>query len=482
MSNDDIRVYEIIKNLMNKFTRPFDRTSIKEEILKATKSTCYSYLDEDETEDDVYVSLINSYLDVAIERRDQQAFDYFREVFYEDFVYLPGLGGYVGTLYALSLIGLHGLYELERTDYFEKKHQMKYKFVFHLYFKALLDSPLIIIGETGTGKELVGKVIHAISHRRMEPYQEINCAAIPEKMLESELFGYEKGAFTDATAQKVGLFELADGGIIFLDELGKMPKQVQGKLLKVLDEKKFLRLGGNKDISIDVRFIAAIQPNDKNKILEDLLYRLGYPDILTMPTLNESLEEIGELLIQKTLDRVLKTTIIKDAYFPVLPKEIVISDSLQDTLLICPKGLDRKSLHLLINRKYKGNYRELENILRGAIPSAYYAMRKYIAPEDLHFISDTTENIPKGRNKFSKPSPLNEAIKLKDIISYANNVRSSIIENKVLEVLRNNIDLKSAITAEGLSEKEYQNFWKKIIIITGKNIKELKKLALESNG
>ena len=120
---------------------------------------------------------------------------------------------------------------------------------------------VLLEGENGTGKDLVAKTLHYESARQAEPFIAINCAAIPETLLESELFGYEKGAFTDARAQKRGLFELADKGTLFLDEIGEIPLTLQTKLLRVLEEQSFRRLGGLKDIGVDVRFVAATNRN-----------------------------------------------------------------------------------------------------------------------------------------------------------------------------------------------------------------------------
>lgn len=485
--SENLRAYEVINEILNKSKRPLDSAAIKAEILKHPEFIDVKYHFEaeeeggeyDEDDDEKYRFLIGQYLDTAIENGDPHAFDFFREVFYEDFTFfLPGLGGYMSIIYAFELVGLHSLYELELKNFFQKKYSMRVGFISNLFFRALLDSPLVMMGETGTGKELLGKVVHTLSYRRKKPYQEINCAAIPEKMLESELFGYEQGAFTDAKKRKLGLLEIADGGTIFLDEIGNMPRQLQAKILRVLEEKKFFRLGGNTSIQIDVRFTAAIQPRNKSEILPDLLYRLGYPDVITMPTLNEALEEAGEVIIKKALERVLKTTIIKETYFPVHSREATVH-SLYNKLYRYPTKISKQSLHILMNHKYEGNYRELENILRGAIASYYFSSRNYISPEDLHFIKGTSENQRKiDEGNETEPVSINNKIKLTNIINYADKIRSSIVEKKVIEVLRHGVDVKSAFIAEGLPEKEYQNFWKKITKITGKSIRELNKIAL----
>src|ERR1700686_2203400 len=155
---------------------------------------------------------------------------------------------------------------------------------------------ILIEGENGTGKDLIAKTLHYQSLRQSEPFLAINCAAIPETLLESELFGYEKGAFTDARAQKRGLFELADKGTLFLDEIGEMPLSVQTKLLRVLEEQTFRRLGGLKDINVDVRIIAATNKNLREAVNEgafrqDLYYRLNVIQ-LEVPTLRERQEDV----------------------------------------------------------------------------------------------------------------------------------------------------------------------------------------------
>lgn len=467
--NVPLQFYKIISKILNKSRRSFDLTAIRTEILKETESIYAGCNFEDEvTDDEKYCFLIRSYLDIAITYGDSDAFSFFKEVFYDNFV--SGYGRFWATYYAINLVGLHSLCELDIKNFFEKKYSIKPGFIFHLNFQTNIDSPLIILGETGTGKELIGKVIHTLSQRRHKPYQEINCAAIPEKLLESELFGYERGAFTDAQKRKLGLLELANGGIIFLDEIGKMSTQLQAKILKAIEEKRFFRLGGDKSIQIDVRFIAAMQPSNKSDILPDLLYRLGYPDVINLPTLNETLDEVGEIVIKKTLEKVVdKITIeytrgVSTAGLPPY-----------DKITEYPVKIDKKGLHILLNHKYKGNYRELENILRGAISSFVFSPKEHISAEELNFINDINgdqnEIIEKDK---TEPESRNKKIKLKDIIKHADSVRSSIVEERVIEVLRHGIDVKAACIAEGLPEKEYQNLWKKIIKITGKSIRDLK--------
>ena len=158
---------------------------------------------------------------------------------------------------------------------------------------------ILLEGENGTGKDLIGKTLHYQSLRQAEPFIAINCAAIPETLLESELFGYEKGAFTDARAQKRGIFELADRGTLFLDEIGEIPLMLQAKLLRVLEEQSFRRLGGLKDIKLDLRVVAATNKNLREAVKEgafrqDLYFRLNVIQIV-IPPLRERLEDIVPL-------------------------------------------------------------------------------------------------------------------------------------------------------------------------------------------
>ncbi len=158
---------------------------------------------------------------------------------------------------------------------------------------------ILLEGENGTGKDLVAKTLHYQSLRQSEPFIAINCAAIPETLLESELFGYEKGAFTDARAQKRGIFELADRGTLFLDEIGEIPLMLQAKLLRVLEEQSFRRLGGLKDIKLDLRVVAATNKNLREAVKEgafrqDLYFRLNVIQIL-IPPLRERAEDIVPL-------------------------------------------------------------------------------------------------------------------------------------------------------------------------------------------
>jgi transcriptional regulator with GAF, ATPase, and Fis domain len=161
------------------------------------------------------------------------------------------------------------------------------------------DMTVLVLGETGTGKELVARAIHGKSARREKPLVKVNCSALPGELIESELFGHERGAFTGATGRQVGRFELADGGTIFLDEVGDLPLGLQAKLLRVLQEGEFERLGSGKTIKVDVRVIAAtnrdlVEGMQRGSFRPDLYYRLAvYP--IRLPALRERREDMGLL-------------------------------------------------------------------------------------------------------------------------------------------------------------------------------------------
>ncbi|MEK7703068.1 MAG: sigma-54 dependent transcriptional regulator [Nitrospirota bacterium] len=203
-------------------------------------------------------------------------------------------------------------------------------------------SRILIAGENGTGKELVARAIHAGSTRRNGPFIDINCAAIPEHLIESELFGFEKGAFTGALQQKRGQFERADSGTLFLDEIGDMALSTQSKVLRVLQESSFQRVGGTSTVTVDVRVIAASNKNleeeiKKGTFREDLYYRLNVIP-LTVPKLRERIEDIA----------LLSSHFIKE---------------IGEEQGIKPKQLSPEALLLLERYPWPGNVRELQNIL-----------------------------------------------------------------------------------------------------------------------
>ncbi len=212
---------------------------------------------------------------------------------------------------------------------------------------AYLDSKVLITGETGTGKELVAREIHINSLRSNEPFIPVNCAAIPEGMIDSELFGHEKGAFTGATARRIGRFEAANGGTIFLDEIGELPRELQEKLNRIIESGTFERVGGGKEVKVNVRIIAATNIDieaalkDK-KFSQSLYYRLNVLPI-HLPPLRDRKEDIPEL-VKHFLDK----------YKNLVPGKKVKA--------ISPSAIEKLNSH-----NWPGNIRELENVIRRAI-------------------------------------------------------------------------------------------------------------------
>jgi formate hydrogenlyase transcriptional activator len=244
---------------------------------------------------------------------------------------------------------------------------------------AATDSTVLILGETGSGKELVARALHNRSDRRERTFVKLNCAAIPTGLLESELFGHEKGAFTGAIATKIGRFELADGGTIFLDEVGEIPLDLQVKLLRVLQEQEFERLGSTRTIRVNVRVIAATN-RDLERMVEaqafrsDLYYRLNvFP--ITVPPLRERVEDIPLLVrhfAQKFAQRMKRRI------------ETVPSEAMQ----------------ALQTYHWPGNVRELENFIERAVILTH--------GPDLAISLGELKRVPAGVSN-SKPMTLEQA-------------------------------------------------------------------------
>jgi DNA-binding NtrC family response regulator len=223
---------------------------------------------------------------------------------------------------------------------------------------AQTTSTVLIEGETGTGKEQVARAIHRASHVRTGPLVAVNCAALPETLLESELFGHEKGAFTSAVGQRKGRFELADGGTLFLDEVGDIPQAMQAKLLRVLQERRFERVGGTESIEVDVRVIAATNRSlhllvKEDKFREDLFYRLNVIKI-DLPPLRERTEDI-----------------------PVLATHFAEKYARPDEP---PRQISPEAMELLLAYRWPGNIRELENAIERACVTSQGPV---IRPENL---------------------------------------------------------------------------------------------------
>jgi DNA-binding NtrC family response regulator len=241
-------------------------------------------------------------------------------------------------------------------------------------------STVLIFGETGTGKELVARAIHEKSPRRGNPFVAVNCAALPESLLESELFGHEKGAFTSAVGQRKGRFEMAHGGTIFLDEIGEIPLSMQAKLLRVLQERRFERVGGSQTVEVDVRVIAATNRDllklaKDGKFREDLYYRLNVVKI-DLPPLCERPEDIS-LLAAHFAHKFSR---------PGAP----------------PKAIAPEAMELLLQHRWPGNIRELENAIERATVTS---RDDVIRPENL-----PAEILKPGRPKMQLPVDLSRPL------------------------------------------------------------------------
>ena len=207
---------------------------------------------------------------------------------------------------------------------------------------APTDARVLIIGSNGTGKELVARNLHQKSRRSAMPYIEVNCAAIPSELIESELFGHEKGSFTSAIKQHKGKFEQADGGTLFLDEIGDMSLAAQAKVLRVLQERKLSRVGSDKDITVDVRVVAATNKNlkaeiEKGTFREDLYHRLSVI-VINVPTLDERKDDIP-LLVEYFIDQICSETGMQ------------------------PRKIEPAAMKLLVDKTWTGNIRELRNVV-----------------------------------------------------------------------------------------------------------------------
>jgi len=216
----------------------------------------------------------------------------------------------------------------------------------HVVKVAPTDSTVLVTGETGTGKELIARAIHKRSHRSSRAFVSVNCAAVPPSLITSELFGHEKGAFTGATQRRLGRFELAEGGTLFIDEVGDLPPETQTALLRVLQEREFERLGGTRVIRADVRVIAATNRDlqvsiEAGSFRDDLFYRLNvFP--IDMPPLRERKQDIP-LLVEYFIDR----------YASKSGKKF--------------RGINRVTLEQLTAYAWPGNIRELQNVIERSV-------------------------------------------------------------------------------------------------------------------
>ena len=452
--------FEKVNQIILANSKPLNPEAIRNGIRRLAKSDKF----------EEYAGMVLRYISTAIMNNDPEIRKIFRKVFFQD-LETYGLF-FIITIFAMSLEGFNDLVRIdsitkkiiETDDYLKLKidafesppaYHPPFKMLGEIYYHSKFNNPLLIIGETGTRKGLLAKTIHTISARWNQPFIDLNCASIPESILESELFGVipEYPSLHNKQGQ-IGKIELAKRGFIFLDELGTTSTRLQTKLLKVIEEKKIARLGSEKPVDVDVRFIAATQPSAINNILPGLKYSLGYPDIIQMSTLNQRLDEAGECILNSIFSEVMQKMAMKEENL----------------------SLSSECREILMQHKYKGNYRELENILRRAIMSALINARDEILPEDILSIKETTQRLIQSETK----DALKKAVELKririiDIIEYADKAKVSFVEKKIVEFLRTGKDLKSIFKTEGLSDNDYQNFRKKIENITGKGIREFKK-------
>ena len=267
---------------------------------------------------------------------------------------------------------------------------------------ASVDVTVLVTGETGTGKDVVARGIHHLSPRRADPFVKVNCAAMPRELLETELFGHERGAFTGAHQLKIGKFEAAHGGTIFLDEIGDLHPGLQGKLLHVLQDGEFARLGGKSTLKVDVRTIAATNQDLERAVAEgrfrqDLYYRLNVIQI-RVPPLRERTEEIPALV----------------NYFV----EVYARRFRRDAFALSPAALDD-----LLRQSYPGNVRELENLVKRIIVLGEASVQRVSAgPPTGAGFSDQPVTVPDGSTQ-----------SLRDIVRQTSRAREREIICQVLD-------------------------------------------------
>ena len=314
-----------------------------------------------EPQTEVLVITAHGSVETAVEAMKLGAFDYITKPFQMDELLL--IVERVGSMITL------------RRENQDLKHQLEDKFCFNgilgvnsqmravldkIKLVAETDSTVLIVGESGTGKELVANALHQNSARKGYPLIKVSCAALPETLLEAELFGHEKGAFTGALRQRRGRFEMANQGTLFLDEIGEISPVVQVKLLRVLQERTFERLGSNEPIEADVRLVCATQKDLRKEVAqgrfrEDLFYRLNVVPIV-VPPLRQRQEDIMVIA-----DHVLEACSFK------LNKQL--------------RGFSQQARELLLRYSYPGNVRELENMVERAV--ALGRDRAAVQPADL---------------------------------------------------------------------------------------------------
>lgn len=271
---------------------------------------------------------------------------------------------------------------------------------------AATDATVLVQGESGTGKELIARAIHAHSRRWSGPFVALNCSAVPRDLLESEMFGHERGAFTGATEQRPGVFEVASGGTLFLDEVGDMPLELQAKLLRVVQERELTRVGGREVIKVDVRLIAATNQNleaavRSGKFREDLYFRLAVVPIV-LPPLRQRRDDIPELVryFLEKVNRELGTRIA---------------------------GISQEAMATLVRHAWPGNVRELENAL---VRAAVLARGPMLMPEDLHLgeVSPPSKDVETPTLAAAVRQALEEVLGQADATSAPANLHAWLLE------------------------------------------------------
>lgn len=292
---------------------------------------------------DILVIVITGYatVDSAVEALKLGAYDYIKKPFKADAIKLI-VKLALETLTLKKEVNILKKLRKKDTQIIAESPVMKEVIKNAIDVAKHTDTGVLITGESGTGKEVIARLIHEESDRNAFPFIDINCASLPEQLLESELFGYEKGAFTDARNSKTGLFEEANHGTLFLDEIGEMPQSLQAKLLRVIETKSFRKVGGNKNIQLDIRIIAATNKDLKKAVQEkyfreDLFYRLNiFP--IHIPPLRERKEDIIPLATHFLLQ-----------FSKKFGKNMI--------------NIDEKIKPVFLSYPWKGNVRELKNII-----------------------------------------------------------------------------------------------------------------------
>jgi len=333
-----------------------------------------------EFDTEILVIMMTAYSDVqtAVSSMKSGAYDYINKPFELDELKLLIEKG----LETKSLINEVRRLHRQQKENYENSHIYGVSPQIH-YVKELIGmiskthkTSVLIQGESGTGKELAANAIHYNSHRKDKPLMKINCSAIPDALLESELFGYEKGAFTDAKNTKKGLFELADGGTVFLDEIGDMNPFLQSKILRVLENQTFMRVGGEREIKVDIRVTAATNKNLEAMVKEgffrkDLYYRLKVM-VVEMPPLRDRLEDIlllSNLFIEENNKEYNKNI----------------------------RGFSDEAKKLMIQYSWPGNVRELKNVIERAM---ILTDQEVITPKHLPFELKQIDKMAHGNTEY----------------------------------------------------------------------------------